>query len=65
MAFLKFELQLNLAKTDLKGPTSFICYRRIFIIANIGNKVKLFQGTTKLLLFSSVLGGFPLLLDPV
>ena len=25
---------------DLLGPTSFICYRRNFVFANIGNKIK-------------------------
>ena len=49
-------IQLNLAITDLKGPTTFICYRRISTIANIGIKEKPFQGTTKLLIFSSVIG---------
>ena len=48
-----------------KGPTIFMCYRRISTIANIENKEKPFQGTIKLLLFSSVIGGFPLLLDPL
>ena len=58
-------VQLNLAITDLKGPTIFNRYRRIFTIANIRNKEKPCQGTTKVLQFSSVIGGFPLLLDPI
>ena len=37
-------LQLTPALTDFKGPTIFICYRRISIIANIENKEKLFKG---------------------
>ena len=64
-AIYMVEVQLNLAITDLKGPTIFICFRQVSTIANVGNKEKPFQGTTKLLLFSSVIGGFPLLLDPV
>ena len=28
------EIQLNLGITDVKRPTNFICYWRIFIIAN-------------------------------
>ena len=59
------QVQLIPAIADLKGPTIFICYRRSSTIANIGSKEKSYQGTTKLLQFSSVIGGFPLLLDPV
>ena len=59
------KLQLNLATMDLKGPRIFICYRRISTIANIRNKAKPFEGTTKLLLVLSFIGEFPLLLDPV
>ena len=33
-------VQLSLGITDVKGPTNFICYWRIFVIANIGNKEK-------------------------
>ena len=58
-------LQLNLAITDFQGPTICICYRQISTIANIGNKENPFQGTTKLLQFSSIMGGFKLILDPV
>ena len=36
----------QLGITDVKGPTNFVCYWRIFVIANIGNKEKLFEGTT-------------------
>ena len=28
-------IQLTSALTDFKGPTIFICYKRIFVIANI------------------------------
>ena len=28
-------VQLNLAITEVKGLINFICYRRIFVIANI------------------------------
>ena len=38
-------LQLNLWITDINGPTNFIYYWRIFIIANIRNKEKWFEGT--------------------
>ena len=31
-------IQLNLAITAVKGPTNFICYRRLFDIANIIDK---------------------------
>ena len=30
------DIQLNLGITDVKGPTNFICYWRIFVVANIG-----------------------------
>ena len=59
------DLQLNPAITDLKEPIIFICYRRISTIANVRNKERTFQGITELLQFSSVMGGFPLLWDPV
>ena len=36
----KMKVQLNLGITDVKGPTNFICYWRIFLIANIGDKEK-------------------------
>ena len=35
--------ELTPTLTDYKGPTIFICYRRIFVIANIENKEKPFQ----------------------
>ena len=38
------EIQLTPALTDFKGPTIFICYRRISVIANIEIKEKLFKG---------------------
>ena len=38
-------VQLNLGVTDVKGPTNFIHYWRIFFIANIGDKEKWFKGT--------------------
>ena len=37
-------IQLNPALTDFIGPTIFICYRRISVIANIENKEKLIRG---------------------
>ena len=36
-------LQLTPGLTDFKGPTIFICYRRISVIANIENKEPLFK----------------------
>ena len=39
------ELQLNPALTDFRGLTNFICYRRNSVIAVIGNKRKLVEGT--------------------
>ena len=35
-----FVLQLKLGITDVKGPTNFICYWRIFVIANVGDNEK-------------------------
>ena len=32
---LKFKIQLSPAIPEVKGPTNFICYWRIFVIANI------------------------------
>ena len=37
-------VQLTPALTDLKGPTIFICYSRISVIANIGIKEKPLKG---------------------
>ena len=37
-------VQLTPALTDFKGPTIYICYRRITVIANIEIKEKLFKG---------------------
>ena len=37
-------LQLTPTLTNFKGPISFICYRRISVIANIEIKEKLFNG---------------------
>ena len=37
-------IQLIPALTDFKGPTIFICYRRIYVIVNIEIKEKLFKG---------------------
>ena len=39
-----FQIQLAPALTDFKGPTIFICYRRISIIAEIENKENIFKG---------------------
>ena len=38
-------LQVIPALTDFKGPTLFIFYMRISVLANIEIKEKLFQGT--------------------
>ena len=38
-------IQLNLGLTDVKGPSNFIHCWRIFLIANIGDKEKWFEGT--------------------
>ena len=40
----KMYIQLTPALTDFKGPTIFVCYRRIFVIANIKYKEKLLKG---------------------
>ena len=40
----QFPIQLSPALTDFKGPTIFICYRQISVIANIEIKEKLFNG---------------------
>ena len=63
---VKDDFFVNTVESRNKGSqgTNY-CYRRSSTIANIGGKEKSFQGTTKLLLFLSVIGGFPLLLDPV
>ena len=58
-------VQLNLAIMDLKGPKIFICYRRISTIANMKIEEIFIEVTKKIFLFSSVVGGFSLLLDPV
>ena len=42
------KIQLNLAAMDLKGPTRFIQYRRIFAIAITRNEERFYQGTEKL-----------------
>ena len=39
------DIQLSPVILDVKGPTSFICYWRIFAIANIGIKKKRLEGT--------------------
>ena len=56
---LNCDIELTPALTDFKGPTIFICYRRISVIANIEIKEKFFKG------LSSVIGGFPLLAGPL
>ena len=38
-------IQLHPAIPEVKGPTNFICYWRIFVITNMGNKEKWFEGT--------------------
>ena len=38
-----------------KGPTVFICYRKISVIANIERDLKV----------ASIIGGFPLLVGPL
>ena len=45
--------------SDVWRDQTCFCYRRISTIANIINNEKPFQGTTKLLLLLSVIGGFP------
>ena len=55
-------IQLHPAITDLKGPLMFIHYRRISAIAIIRKKKKIF---CKGLKSASVIGGFPLFLDPL
>ena len=40
IAAITGKTQLNPAITDVKGPTNFIGYRWISIIASIGNKEK-------------------------
>ena len=35
--FIGISIQWHPAIPDVKGPTNFICYWRIFVIANIGN----------------------------
>ena len=44
-------------RKDLKGPTIFICYRVIPVIANIGDKGKRFKAL--------ISDGFPLLAGPL
>ena len=41
---LLLAVQLTPALTDLKDPIIYICYRRIFVIANIGIKEKPLKG---------------------
>ena len=52
-------VQLTPALTDFKGPTIFICYRRISVIANIEIKEKLFKGPKEIFCYRriSVTGG--------
>ena len=45
---MELEVQLNLAPTDFKGLTNFICYRRNSVIANMRNKKKQAEGTMNL-----------------
>ena len=54
-------LQLTPTLADFKGPTICICYRRIFVIAIIKIKEKLFKG----LRIVSVIGEFPLQAGPL
>ena len=56
-----FLLQLTPALKDFKGPTIFICYRWISEIANKEIKDIFFKGPK----IPSVVGGFPLLEDPI
>ena len=49
------------ASTGFKGPTIFICYRRISVIANIENKEILFKEPR----MASVIGGSPQLAGPL
>ena len=70
---IAWKTKLNLAKTDVKGPSNLIqlnpalmnfrglsmsfCYRRISVIANKGNK--------RNHEFASVIGGIPLVASPL
>ena len=45
------EVQLNLALTDFRGPSYFICYRQNSVTANIGNKIKQVEGPKNQYLF--------------
>ena len=54
-------IQLTSTLTDFKGPVISICYRRIFVIANIENK----ENLVKELRMTFVVGGFPLLVGPL
>ena len=43
---VKVKLQLSPAIPDIKGPTNFICYSRIFVIANtVEPRYSAFEGT--------------------
>ena len=39
------DVQLRPAVPEVKGPRNFICYWRIFVIANIENEKKWLEGT--------------------
>ena len=56
---LNCDIELTPALTDFKGPTIFICYRRISVIANIEIKEKLFKGPKDIFCYRriSVTGG--------
>ena len=61
----KNRVQLTPALTDFKGPTAFICYRQIFVIAIIENQENLFKGFKNSLFYGrisvaagSVIAGF-------
>ena len=43
-----YDIQLNPALTDFRGPTIFFCYRWISVIANKGIKSNQLEGTMKL-----------------
>ena len=58
---LNCDIELTPALTDFKGPTIFICYRRISVIANIEIKEKFFKGPKGIF----VIGGNPLLAGPL
>jgi len=52
--FFQIQIQLTPALTDFKGPTIFICYRQISVIANIEIKEYLFMGLKNIFCYRSI-----------